>query len=183
MRVACIGSRGLTEDQLESCRRFGQWIAKMGHELHTGNALGADQAFAYGANQVDPTKVFLHLPWQNYEKSAITEGNQVFVVGDITPELEILYERLARQAHPAWARLESAARKLHIRNSSIICPPPKGKPVDLVLAWPREGASMGGTGQGIRVAQQLGIQWVALNKTNQKGFRDLAEFLRVQRVA
>lgn len=54
-KIACIGSRQIGKYQF-LCYQVGQKVVRSGYFLATGNATGADQAFAAGANSIDPTK-------------------------------------------------------------------------------------------------------------------------------
>lgn len=144
MRVACIGSRSLSAKFLDFCFTFGQFIARLEGEVHTGNAEGADQAFARGANTVDPRLVHLHLPWPNYNAGAVVPRNVVHL-----PQEQSNYTEIAAEYHPTWRYLKQGVKKLHTRNVSIICWP---QLKDLVLAFPGGGVNKGGTGQGIRIA-------------------------------
>jgi len=152
MRAACIGSRALTKEQLDICESLGAWLVRCGHIVDTGNAEGADQAFARGGNTVNPELVHLHLPWYNFNREAIVEGNQIHLLDDLKESEFRLYEVIAQQYHPNWKALNRGGRKLMIRNSSILIPPPEFWPVDLCLAWPSDKPGGGGTGQGMRIA-------------------------------
>lgn len=179
--IACIGSRELTEVQLNICQSLGVWIVRRGHELHSGNAPGADQAYARGGNEVNPALVNLHLPWFKFERHAIHPMNVVWNVDDehdVPAEKLVMFESLARKHHPAWHRLSQGARKLMVRNSSIIKPPPEFDHVDLVLAWPSDKPGGGGTGQGMRIAQDLGIPLVDLRLLGRPQLAKLCEDIR-----
>jgi len=172
VRIACIGSRDLTTAQLGICEKLGFWVVQCGHILDTGNAPGADQAFARGANQVRPDLVHLHLPWYNFERQAIHDDNVVHLLNDLDELHFKLYESVAIQHHPAWGRLSQGARKLMLRNSSIMFPTvvPEGSgiegvPVDMCLALPSDKPGGGGTGQGMRIAQDTTTRLFNLRET------------------
>ena len=174
---AGIGSRDLTPEQLEICRKLGQWFAAAGWVLNSGNAKGADQAFALGANRVDPSLVHLHLPWPSYERQAVVKGNVVRCVEDLaTHELE-WYTKHAEKHHPAWGRLSQGAQKLMTRNGMILLPC-GCHPVDLVLAWPSNRKGGGGTGQGMRIAEEQGVRLINLNNTTQASLAALCDEVR-----
>lgn len=170
MNIGCIGSRTLSETQLSICHKLGRFIAEIGGKVHSGNAPGADQAFAAGANSVDPELVHLHLPWPNFNQEAIVQGNIIHL-----PHPQSHYEVTAAQYHPRWQYLRQGAKKLHTRNVSIIVHP---TPKDLVLAWPSDKPGGGGTGQGIRIAEGLGIDVELLNKMNRQGLFDLCQVIK-----
>lgn len=161
MRVACIGSRDLNEQELSYCFEIGRLIVLHGFELHSGNAPGADQAYAAGGNDVDPTRVHIHLPWRSFQRQAIVEGNHVYEYpfGSMR-----FYVDIAAECHPRWQYLRDYAKKLHTRNASILVPNQKN--VDVCLAWPSKRPGGGGTGQGMRIAQSRDIRLVDLTHTH-----------------
>jgi hypothetical protein len=177
---AGIGSRDLTPAQREVCVKLGYFLATQGWILHTGNAQGADQAFAEGANLVDPKAVRLFLPWRSYEAAAVRDGNQVFSLEQYSPQqIDVLNEEAA-QYHPAWDRLKQGGQKLMMRNGLIIAPTAHlvRHPVAVVLAFPSQKPGGGGTGQGMRLAESYGLPVVDLNTLDQEGLSDLCEQMR-----
>ncbi len=170
MRIAGIGSRGLDEGQLDVCYRLGIFIATCGGEIHSGNADGADQAFARGGNTVDPTLVHLHLPWPNFNREAIVRGNHIHL-----PQEQSGYAETAAKYHPTWKYLTQGARKLHTRNVSIVCWPTMK---DMVLAFPSNKKGGGGTGQGMRVAKGFDVPVIDLNGMDTAQLYELCERIR-----
>lgn len=155
MKIACIGSRSLGHDQLAQCEALGKLVVERGHELHTGNAPGADQAFARGGNAVDPTKVFLHLPWKGFESAAVVRGNVLEVVPG-AEEDPGLYDEAAFY-HPSRERLSPGAFRLMARNIRIV------ERALLCLAWPDwKKPGGGGTGQGMRYCARFEIRLISL---------------------
>jgi hypothetical protein len=162
-RIAGIGSRDLNDEQLNIVEKLGEWIVRCGHELHSGGAQGADQAFARGGNRVDPTRVFVHLPWLSYERNAIKLGNHVDILASMNFTEQQTYEEYAQAHHPAWDRLTNGGKLLHARNGRILFPNGyPGQSVDLVTAWPSTKLGGGGTGQGIRMAHAARIPVINL---------------------
>lgn len=143
---AGIGSRNLTPDELQVCFNIGAELAKKGHILKTGAAKGADQAFAEGAIS-EEGRVHLYLPWYNYEKDWWQNKPVTKII--LGNEDHTAWESV-RKLHPAPDKLSQAATKLHARNYLII------ENCELVIAFP--GQKLGGTGQGLRVADYLGIK-------------------------
>lgn len=159
MIIACVGSREISRFSVKYyLEAIGAHLAEGGHTISTGNAPGADQAFALGANLANrPELVELYLPWPDFQERAVMRGNRVFHVADATPE----HEQLALQA--AAGQYQGSASNLFLRNAMIIRR--FDKPVDAVYAWPRLNApDWGGTGHAIRVAQELGIPVYILNQ-------------------
>lgn len=159
MKVACIGSRDLSDVQLRFCETIGRLIVENGFELHSGNAPGADQAYARGGNQVNPEMVHLHLPWQSFRREAVVPGNHVYVYPFNALRF---YVDIAAECHPKWQYLKEYARKLHTRNASILVPNQQN--VDVCVAWPSSRPGGGGTGQGMRIAKSRGIRLVDLTR-------------------
>lgn len=174
--LACIGSRSLSPEQIDVCEKLGTWIVQSGHHLQSGNAVGADQSFARGGNSVDPSSVHLHLPWSQYEKRAVVEGNQVRSVDDLDSSTLRFHTEYAAKSHPVWDRLSDPVRKLMIRNVMILkhcdC-----HSVDLVLAWPSSKKGGGGTGHSMRVGKALGIEVIDLSRLTRPDLSDLCDRL------
>lgn len=163
-RVACIGKRDISDLWKMRLETVGRFYAEAGITVATGNAPGADQAYARGANGVSPERVELCLPWATFERKCIISapddtygmdvshlhgGNTVRVVNDhATPE----DWRLAEICHPAWGSLGPTVKPLLVRNAMVI------RESSLVHALPNYGKlGWGGTGHAIRIAGELGI--------------------------
>ena len=175
MRYSCIGSRVLTAAQIVICSRLGYWIVYHGHQMHSGNAPGADQAFAKGANLIHPELVHLHLPWYNFERHAIHDENVVHNLDEL-PERELrIYTSVAAKFHPRFEFLSQGVKKLMIRNSSILMPPPDCFLVDMCLALPSEKKGGGGTGQGMRIAEHEKVKLIDLRHYDRGQLRELCE--------
>lgn len=142
--VAAIGSRETPDSILSLMEKTGAWLARKGYIVKSGNATGADQAWARGVNSVDPTSLVLSLPWPSYETQAIRKGNMLVLTYP-----EWMREK-AKQLHPAWDRLGQGGEKLMIRNIDII------HGVRQTLCW-MNPVKQGGTGQGVRYSLELGI--------------------------
>lgn len=146
---AGIGSRQLSKEELQLCYHIGYDLATKGWALKTGAATGADQAFAEGALS-GGGHVELCLPWWSYERTwvekAVEQGAKVCVLDDNDKDAFMSVESF----HPAGKNLKPAIKRLHARNYLIV------KDTSLVIAFPK-GPTMGGTGQGIRIATHLGI--------------------------
>jgi len=152
MIYAGIGSRQTPPDIIKIMHDSAILLAKEGYVCNTGAALGADQAFAQGA-VIGGGVVDLKLPWSTYEEKWIS-SLRVMSTNVITTVLTFddkdAYNSVT-QLHPAAAALKQAVMKLHARNYLII------QPAKFVICWTPEGKEVGGTGQGIRIANMLGI--------------------------
>lgn len=142
----------------------GAWLALNGHGVVSGNAEGSDQAFAGGANQINPGLVTLCLPWRKYNEEAIVSGNKLLVAS--TP----YEEKLAEQAHPAWANLKQSVRRLMFRNATII-----NRTFCTIAYLNPNKKGGGGTGHGYRISQILGHEVLLLN--TESTFKDIEKFI------
>ena len=52
-------------------------LVTAGYGIASGNAPGADQAWARGANTVNPARVILFLPWDSFERQAVHPKNNI----------------------------------------------------------------------------------------------------------
>ncbi len=161
MRVACIGAREWLADSPEGKMlvEMGRFLATRGHSIHSGNAVGADQAFAIGANSVNPEQVWLYLPWAGYEAGAIRPQNQTFRLSTNPTEAKATalkareYYNQYRHNNPAaWESLSYGVQCLMRRNVEII------SSANRMVAAPRclpDGTPTGGTAFGIFLAEKI----------------------------
>ena len=165
MRIAMIGTRkfgeqpaAFTEDYIQATHLVGQ----MHDVCVTGAAKGSDQvaareSYLYGAELV------LVLPWLGYERAWYEEFIRSIALDRLRsivldrPITTMIYRsqrhhdwtESVNKWHPAPSKLTPASFALHARNYGIVFG------ADAVCALP--GATLGGTGQGMRIAQGLGI--------------------------
>jgi hypothetical protein len=126
----------------------GAKLVRHGYTLVSGNAPGADQAWARGGNASDPTRVELCLPWESFEATAIHGRNVVRVLGsDIVDQQK--YVLRVQETHPTFARLTAGALRLHARNAMIV----EGAHLVLGALNPAKPGG-GGTGSAFRIAQR-----------------------------
>lgn len=162
-KIACIGSREVNGDQLRAMKDIGQYIAEQGWTVASGNCEKSDQAYAEGANRVNPGLVQLYLPWATYERQAIVTGNQIYL------NHSGLDETLAEKHHPNWGNLSYGVKKLMTRNVAIV------RDSKAVIAYLNHGKKGGGgTGHGWRVAQDLGIKCLDLSLFPYSEFKENA---------
>lgn len=139
MIIAGIGSRQTPMDVLAVMEQVGMMLAMKGIKGRSGGAAGADTAFqrgyaviAPGLLKVYPGHIGHYLSWQDH----------------------------ASRFHPAWQNCDETARKLHARNSAIMCgdsPMDAPELVNAVVCWTEGGAITGGTGQALRIAAHYQI--------------------------
>ena len=148
MIYAGIGSRQTPPNILARMQLLGTLLGYKGHILRTGACKGADQAFANGA--ILTGQVQLCLPWKSYEKEwvdSLKGDKQVRVLSDKDIEAYASVDKF----HPAAKKLSQGARKLHARNFLIV------NGVDFIICWTPEGKVVGGTGQALRIAEDIPV--------------------------
>lgn len=156
MNFAFIGTReprpeqlAWMHDQLERLRSAGAAV------LHTGAALGTDQAAAEAWLGLGG-QVVLHLPWPSYEDTWVRQQSQAHRgrvqvhrdAGTQGPEVR----ELVAGHHPKWLSMKPGVQKLHLRNYAIL------RDCTQVFAMPGEKPWGGGTGMGIKLALHLGLE-------------------------
>lgn len=169
-RVAAIGTRDLDDAGRLVCEQVGRWCARSGHILVSGSADGSDLAFMAAARSAGG-RVVAMLPWASYNAEKIPEGCErvVFDAGR-HPD----WVMLAAAHHPAWDAvrrdgrpvLSRGTKALHARNTGILLGEAPDERVAVVVAVPRHDRR-GGTEQGLRLAEALGIP--VLLATSAKG--------------
>ena len=147
--IACIGSRDTPPIILDWMVETGAALVRAGYEIRSGNAPGADQAWARGGNSADPRRVTLCLPWEDFEEAAIVPGNVVRVLKLAESDH---YVRDVRDTHPNFGVLTSGAVRLHARNAMIV----EGAHLVLGALNPTKPGG-GGTGSAFRIAQRYKI--------------------------
>lgn len=136
MIYAGIGSRHTPELDQVTMRTVGHLLGLRGYTLRSGRAVGADQAFEAGARSV--------------------AGRMELFTADASAGRND-WMRHASRYHPSWERCGFMARRLHARNSAILLGENLDTPVDFVVCWTKNGGIIGGTGQGLRIAEALKI--------------------------
>jgi hypothetical protein len=166
-KIACIGSRNFrNEDDEKLCKIIGYFIASKNIQVASGNAEGCDQAYAKGANEVNESLVHLYLVNENHNKYAIKTGNQLYYTKDHPEWVDI-----ARRNHPTYKYQSEYVQNLFNRNVGIILNS------NLVIALPNSNkASGGGTGHGIRVAEEFNIP--VLNLLDKEVAQSLKIFIK-----
>lgn len=142
---AGIGSRETPPYVLDRMRAIAGRLGASGWRCRTGGADGADTAFeeAYGAF---PYQLELYLPWKGFN------GSRWGFLPSV-PAFE-----MARKYHPNWGGLSWGATKLMARNCHQVLGPMLNDPVDFIICWTKDGKASGGTGQALRIAEDLKIR-------------------------
>lgn len=128
-----------------------------GYSLRSGGADGSDSVAetAYDCfmdNQLlrKDIKKEIFLPWKGFN------GN----TSNLIPSKWDNYEeilKLAEKYHPNFKNLTLEGKALIARNGCQILGRNLDDPVDFVLCYTSNGTAKGGTGQGVRIANYLGI--------------------------
>lgn len=142
---AGIGSRRTPTEILLLFKKLAFVLAENGYVLRSGAAPGADQAFEIGCDAAGGNKE-IYLPWKNFQDSS----SDLFEVKDNAMSL-------ARKFHPDFDELPSGAKKLIARNGYQILGRSLSSPVDFVLCYTNRGKNVGGTAQGIKIANSIQI--------------------------
>ena len=106
-------------------------LRDMGYLLRTGGAIGADEAFATGAEN----------------------ACAIYTPSDVTPEALVVGERF----HPKWKSLSKKSKGLIARNGFQVLGDDLKSPVKFVACWTLRGEVVGGTGQALRIAEEFRI--------------------------
>ena len=134
-----VGSRNTPDNIKGLMVRIARWMKERNWMLRTGDARGADAAFAEGAG----------------------EDCEMFFAHDATTEAALI----ARQFHPAWNKMSDHAQKLHARNAFQVLGRDLKTPSNILICWTPDGCSShssrsirtGGTGTAISIASENGI--------------------------
>jgi len=133
---AGIGSRETPADIQLQMYEIAKYLDSRDYVLRSGGAAGADTAFSEGA------------------KAGFNKHEQQIFKASHATDASIL---LAAKFHPNWNACTPSVRKLHGRNAMIILGRNLDDRVDFVICWTKNGSDIGGTGLGMRIAQERGI--------------------------
>lgn len=142
---AGIGARSTPDNILKVMSDMAHSMARQGFGLRSGGAAGADMAFelaAHDAFTIDPD-----IP-----------KTEIFTAADCTTAAACL----AATCHPNWNACSDYVRKLHGRNAQILLGRDLKDQVAVVICWTPYGRIEGGTGQSIRMANELKIPVINL---------------------
>lgn len=142
--IACVGARTTPLPILSWMEETGAKLASAGYMIASGNAPGADQAWARGANRVEPARVFLYLPWDDFERAAVHVGNKVRVFNPKNHQRFVEAAGVVASLHGSSGRIALLARDAMIVEGA-----------HCVLGY--LGAGSGGTMHTFRLAQRQHI--------------------------
>ena len=147
-----VGSRTTPIAVRHKMTALGPILERRGYHLTTGDAAGADAAFAAGFS---PERVFC------FGISSRQNPRVICPKLVLSPDSYRKIESLARSLHPSWGRCGAHARELHTRNMAQVLGLNLDEPSRFLLCWTPDGAesaskptsrATGGTGQAIRCA-------------------------------
>ena len=144
-----IGSRETPNNILELMFNIGAVLADKGFTLRSGGALGADKAFLDGCLR-NQGKKEIYLPWDGYNNYGGNDDG--FFYGSSNKAMQV-----ASAIHPAWDKCSQGVKKLHARNIHIIGGVDLDTNSDFIVCWTPRGQFIGGTGQALRLANELEI--------------------------
>lgn len=159
-----IGSRETPPTELARMEALGAILQRQGWTLRSGGAEGADSAFERGADRAareDGTtaRKEIYIPWNGFQRRSDQEPG--VILASTLPKAREAME-MAKRYHPAWERLSQGARLLQSRNTHQILGRDLDDPSGVVICWTEGSTIKGGTGQALRIAQDLGIPVVNL---------------------
>ncbi|MFZ3481996.1 hypothetical protein [Sphingomonas sp. 3-13AW] len=137
-----------------SMRVIAQRLHASGLTLRSGGAEGADEAFEAGSSP-ERSEVFIIRRGIRGSRSPLYPRPEN---AHITAEAE----KLASLLHPKWAACGDYARQMHTRNMHQVLGVRLDSPSRFIIAWTKDGADTGGTGQAIRCGWHKGVPVVNL---------------------
>lgn len=142
-----VGARQTPGDVLAFMEKVGGWLARHNWVLRSGGAAGADSAFEKGAES-EGASSDIYLPWPKFK------GHTSPLAHPSDDAMQV-----ACKLHPAWGRCSQGARKLHARNVHQLVGDVVAKPVpsQFLVCWTPGGATIGGTGMAIRLAEKFNV--------------------------
>jgi hypothetical protein len=156
LKYAGIGSRKTPDSVITMMGDLAKMLAFHPTVLRTGGAEGADDAFIRGWIHVIMDgygMAEMYLPWPNFNGWGEPDKAAISIWDEPSPDAF----DVAAEYHPNWRYLKQGAKKLHARNMHIVLGWSLMDPVDFVVCWTPGAKISGGTGQALRVADDLHI--------------------------
>jgi len=153
--VAVIGSREPRPDQQDSIAGLINGLNPDTDAIISGCAYGIDAFALATANHLGFQTIGV-LPWNSYNPEVQEYCSRVVAIDDFKAAPRKAAYDSVKKYHPAFNKLSQGALKLHARNYGIIAW------ASLVIAAPSNKPGGGGTGQGMRLAEALGIELVTV---------------------
>ena len=149
-----IGSRSTPAEVGEAMEKIANRLDKLGYTLRSGAADGADTFFENGSKNKE-----IFIPWSSFGKG-------------IVPEYSEFADDLLKGIHPAYNRLSSGAKKLHLRNINQVLGVDLDTPSDFLICWAdvdNTGNPKGGTRTAWMLAKKYNIPCFNLYKEEDRG--------------
>ena len=151
-KIAIIGTREPDANQAQAAADLARELSKLGYFIATGGADGIDNV---AMSNTRKGKLLVYLPWHGYNAESVYRCKPARVrVFD--RDTDIAWAGSVRTYHPRGNSLTRGPFALHARNFGIV------ENSALVIAFP--GYEPGGTGQGMRIAEGLGIPLLVYEK-------------------
>jgi len=148
---AGIGSRETPSHIQRVMTSLAKELCQMGYTLRSGNAEGADQAFACG---VLDDKAQIWLPWESFNIDfQVKHSSHTYKT--VQPTDREAWESI-EQFHPAPNRLGQQGIKLMARNYRQVVGFNEPNS-EFVVCWTTDGKELGGTAQAIKIARHFKI--------------------------
>lgn len=148
---AGIGARSCPLNILNDMTHLSTTLNGMGYTLRSGNADGADFAFAKG---VEDEKAQIWLPWKNFNIGfqRIHPQHTYRLIREPDDESWDSINKF----HPNGPKLNTIYKKFMARNYRQVRG--LGEPdSEFVICWTHDGTAVGGTGQALRIAKNFNI--------------------------
>ena len=148
---AGIGSRETPLYIQDRMTEIASSLEEKGYALRSGNAIGADQAFAKGVK----TEAQIWLPFIGFN-TGFSSRYTKHIYEVIYPDDKEAYESIAK-FHPNPKKLNHNGIRLMARNFRQIVGRERQDNSEFVILWTPEGKCVGGTGQAWRIADSFNI--------------------------
>jgi len=146
--IAIIGSREPTEQQEIEVIKLIEQLDPSTEAVISGCAEGIDKLALMTAQNLGIKTIGI-LPWPKYNMDIQTYCDYKVCLDELNPFTRDMAYSSVKRLHPAADKLSQGMVKLHARNYGIILFAAK------VIAAPSSKPGGGGTGQGIRIAEEL----------------------------
>lgn len=156
---AGIGSRKTPAYTQANMHYLAAALSDKGYTLRSGNAEGADQAFASG---VKDNKAQIWLPWKHFQLNFQKKfPNHTYIVEDMLADMEAFHS--VAKFHPKPDTLSVVSYQFMVRNYRQVIG--RGEPNSkFIICWTECGEYVGGTAQAMRIADHFQIPILNLAK-------------------
>lgn len=147
-----IGSRTISDDIRNQMTELAKSLNN-DFWLRSGNADGADQAFAEG---VEDEKAQIWLPWTSFNKDFKRSHPEHTYKIPNSNNFDLEADESVDKFHPIGSSLVGTSRQFMSRNYRQV----RGlnePDSEFIICWTFDGTDVGGTGQAIRIANHFNI--------------------------